>query len=133
MWAPLRSCRGMVLAGSVVGLVTRRPAVPVQAEHGGVVAQIAADDPQDGVAERVHDLAGMQVGGVAQRGVDVQIGGVPFEHPVGDEHDAVARFERERLQLDGSAGLEAKRQIDGQLDLLDPALTEPPGAPDGQR
>lgn len=100
----------MLQAGPVVGLATRRPAVPVEAEHGGVIAQVPAGDSEYGGAECMHDLARVQVGGVPERGVEVQIGGVPLEHPVRDEHDPVAGFERERLHLEGPAGLEAERR-----------------------
>jgi hypothetical protein len=44
---------------------------------------------QDRGAECVDDFAGMQVVGLAERGGDVEVRGLAFEHTVGDEDEPV--------------------------------------------
>ena len=100
-------------------------AVPVQAHDGGVVTELAPGRAHDGVAERVDDLAGVEVAAAAQRVGDVHFGRVAFQHAVGDEDDAVTRRYRELLHPERPARTDAEREVDVQLDLLDAPVAQP--------
>jgi hypothetical protein len=99
--------------------------VPVEDHDGGVVAEVAAGDPQDRGAEFVDDLAGMQVAGLPECGGDVELGGVAFQHAVGDEDQSVTGLQRERLYPERRGRLQAERQVDVEVNLLDAAVAQP--------
>ena len=86
----------------------------------------------------MDDFAGMQVAGLAQGRGDVEACGVAFQHAVGDEDEPIAGLEGELLHPERAARLQAERQVDVELDLLDATVAQPqrervPGIDDGRR
>ena len=65
--------------------------MPVEADDGGVITQVAPGGPQNSRAERVDEFAGMHVPATPERLGNVEPLGVAFQHPVGHEHNSVAR------------------------------------------
>ena len=95
-----------------VGLPVPFPAaVPVQTQHGGIVTERSVDGAQDGAGDLVDHLARVQIAGGRQQVEDVDAGGVAFEHAIGDQHEAVARLQRQRLQSVADAGQYPERQV----------------------
>jgi transaldolase len=94
----------------LVGAGTRS-AVPVEAEDGRVVAKLSTARFDHAPSQVLHRFARVQVpaGGQDRHGVDR--GGVAFEHPVGEEDEAVARPHRELLDPVGRRRRRGERQI----------------------
>ena len=98
--------------------VALRAAVPVEAQGCGVVGEFAAEGVKDCVCEVLDGLAWMQVpAGQHQRG-DVEALGTAFEHPVGQEEQAVAGLQGQLLLAPTRALHRAERLLRGELDLL---------------
>ena len=109
-----------------VGLPVPFPsAVPVQAQHGGVVPERPPDGAQDGSGDLLDHLTRVQVAGGRQQTEDVGGRGVAFEYAIGDDHEAVAGQQRHRLHPVVAAGHYPERRIGGQLDVLHPAVADP--------
>ena len=99
--------------------------MPVEADDGGVVTQIAPGGPQNSRAERVNEFTGMHVPATPERLGNVKPLGVAFQHPIGHEHDPVTCLQRELLQPERSIRLQPEGEINVEFDLLDPALPQP--------
>ena len=96
--------------------------MPVKADDGGVVTQIAPGGSQNGRAERVNELTGMQVPALPERLCNIEPLGIAIQHPIAHEHDSVPGLQRELLQPERPARFQSKREIDVEFDLLDLTL-----------
>ena len=67
----------------------------------------------------LHGLAGVHVHACGQGGGDVHARGVPLQHAVGDEHQAVAHLQLQRLYPVAASGLQAERAVSFQTNVLD--------------
>lgn len=97
-------------------------ALPVQADHGGVVLQDTLLGTQDGLGKGVNGLARVQVASVLDQGREVLGGGVALEHAVGDQDEAVTWSQLERLD----AVRVHQRSAEGRIDLGSEAREAPP-------
>ena len=94
-------------------------AVPVQEQHGGVVADRPAADVQDCCGEGLGGRAGVEVVELAEQQLDLGFGGFMFVHPVGDEHQSIVGSQLQVLYPIGGVGEHAEDQIDVQVDRVD--------------
>jgi hypothetical protein len=69
----------------------------------------------------------VQGGGVGEGRRDVQFRGVALVHAVGRDDHPVTGFDGELLQSAARPLLHPEGQVDGQFDLLDPAVAQPEG------
>ncbi|QHY93572.1 hypothetical protein SSPS47_00310 [Streptomyces sp. S4.7] len=106
----------------VAGVVVR--AVPVEAQHGGVVGQVAVAGVGDRCCQDAHDLAGMFAGGVANEAGQVDGPGLSFLHAIGVEQEAVPGAQVEVLHVVDSASGGAEEQIDVQVYLAHRAVAQ---------
>ena len=99
--------------------------MPVKADDGGVITQIAPGGPQNGRAERVNEFTGMHAPATPERLSNIEPLGVAFQHSIGHEHDSVSGLQRELLQPKRPARFQTEGEINVEFDLLDPTVPQP--------
>ena len=82
-----------------------RVAVPVEAQDGGVVAQLPPTCVDDGLCQVLDGLPRMQVSRSCQDGRDVHGCRVALEHAVGEKDEPIARLQGYLLHASGAIAL----------------------------
>ena len=109
----VRVCSIRSVDGAAISTVA---AVPVQAQHGGVVGQDAACHVEGVVGEGTHRLAGVKHPSVCDRLGEVETGRVALEHAVGHQDQPVAGSQHEVGRAVRRVGEQPEREVHGQLD-----------------
>jgi len=95
--------------------------MPVEADDGGVITQIAAGGAQNGRAERVNEFTGMHAPATPERLSNIEPLRVAFQHSIGHEHDSVSGLQRELLQPKRPA----RFQTEGEINVSSISSTRP--------
>ena len=128
----------MVGPGRTVATAQRAAPVPIEDQDSGVVAEVTRGRAEYCGAKFMDDFAGMQIAGLSEGPGDVEPRSVAFQHAVGDEDEPIAGLQWELLHPERAARLQAERQVDVEVNLLDAAVAQPqrewvPGIDDGRR
>jgi hypothetical protein len=100
------------------------PAVPVQAQHGGIVAECVAGRVEATVGQGADCLPRMQRPSLEDRGGKVDRVGISLEHAVGEEDHPVTRLQIEMTGAKGGVPEKAEGDVRGEVEaggLLTPA------------
>lgn len=99
--------------------------MPVQDQDRGVVAEVALTGFRDRGRQGPDGLPGMQRAGVMDDPGQIDGGGTPVLHAVGEQYQPVTGPQMQLLLAVGDRRRYAERQVDGELDLLDRPVAQP--------
>ena len=104
--------------------VARRAAVPVQAQRRGVVAQCSAAGLHGASDEALNRFARVVSAARGEHGADIDRGGVALQYAVGEKHQAIARFKRQRLDAERVVRVDPERWVGLQRYFVDDAIAQ---------
>lgn len=100
-------------------------AVPVQDQDRGVVLEAAVAGIEDRAGQGPDDFSRVQRPSVVNDGGQVGGRGTALLHAVGEKDQAVPGTQLQFLDAVGGGCRHTERQVDGELDLFDGAVTQP--------
>ena len=99
--------------------------MPIETQRRGVVAELAPACLEDRLGEVLYGLAWVHARAGGQEGSDVQAGGVPLQHAVGDEDQPIVHLQWQRLHPVAASGQQSERGVSIQTNVFHPPGAKP--------